>query len=122
MNTINSYAKLILDFQRLLVRVTDHEEELPHVGAVKLELEAQLQELKDIKERQQEHWWAWRNASKELQQGMAAGRYVAGRLREAVRAAWGRFDPRLIEFGMMPRRRNRRGESVPKVNGCERPM
>jgi hypothetical protein len=119
-NTITSYSKLIVDFQRLLFRVAEHEAELPHAGQARLELEAELQKLKDIKARQQDHWWAWRQASKELQQSMSAGRYLAGRLRDAVKAAWGRFDPRLAELGVTPLRR--RGEPIPKVNGSERPM
>ncbi len=120
MNAGNSYAKLILNFHRFVVRATDHEKELPHVGEVKLELQAQLQEVKAIKKRQQDHWLAWRQATKELQQSMATCRYLVVRLRYTVKAAWGRFDPRLEEFDMTPLRR--RGEHAPKVNGSERPM
>jgi hypothetical protein len=119
-NTGNSYAKLILNFQRLVVRATEHEAELPYACEVKLELAAQLQELKDIKERQQNHLSAWKQASKELRQSMTACRSLAGRLRYAVKAAWGRSDPRLVEFDVKPFRP--RGAHAPKVNGCERPM
>ena len=120
--SVPSFSNLILNFQRLLVRVADHEEELPHVGEVKLELEASLRELRGLKARQDQLWWAWRQASKDLQQGMAAGRLVAGRLRGLVKEQWGRFDPRLLEFDMMPLRRRREGRCAPKVNGSEQPM
>jgi hypothetical protein len=121
-SSINSYSKLIIDFQSLVTRAADYEAELPHVGKARLELQASLQELQAIKDRQEHHWWAWRQASKELLQGMATGRFVAGWLRSLVKEAWGRFDPRLPEFGILPLRRRREGRSAPKVNGSEQPM
>ena len=117
-----SYAKVISDLQRLLVRVADHEEELPHAGEVRLELEAAVQDLKAIKQRQKQHWWAWRQACKELQQGLAAGLLVASRLRSLVKEQWGKFDPRLVEFNMMPLRLRRKAERALKPNGSERLM
>lgn len=100
--TITGYAKLIADWKRLLVRVIDHEAELPLTASLKPELEAHLEELKAVKERQQQLYAAWREASRDLWHWMAAGRQVASRLRSLVKAEWGLSDPRLVEFGIKP--------------------
>jgi hypothetical protein len=124
MSTLSSYDRLVTGCQRLVVRAADHAEELPHVGEFAAELESVVTELRAIKERQQHHKWGWHQASKELQQAMATARFVVGRLRDYVKCVWGRYDPRLVEFGVKPRRRNRReeGAAAQKANGSEHPM
>ena len=52
---------------------------------------------------------------------MAAGRFVASKLRSVVKAEWGPSDARLLGFGIIPLRRQRKGQAVKKPNGSERP-
>jgi hypothetical protein len=124
----NSYPKLIAELRRLLVRLTDHQAELPQAGSLYCQLQDHAQELKAAKDRQQLHLAAYRQATREVRQWMAAGRGVASRLRYYVKAEWGSSDSRLLELGIPVRKRGWRGsdgtppeQAPPKTNGSERP-
>jgi hypothetical protein len=128
--TINSFPKLVADCERLLAEVDVHAAELPCAEAFQRDLEAHLEQLKEVKARQWHHWAAWRQASKELRHWIIASQHAASRLRSLITAEWGRNDERLVKFGILPRRKLgprklwalRKRQTPPKPNGSEQPM
>ena len=107
MGTI-TYDKAIGGWERLLAAVRANERIFAAGEPQFATLQFHLEEVKDAKTRQQLHSAGRKQATRDLNQGLAAGRDAAVRLQSLVKGQLGPRDEGLVRFGIALRRKRAR--------------
>lgn len=102
MATINSFAKLILSWEKILAACTDHAGTLPIVEPQRAALEAFLAQARDLKARHDSHRAAKQQFRQELEQVIEGGREAVRRLQGRVKGSLGTYDELLTQFDIAP--------------------
>ena len=102
MATINSFAKLILSWEKILRACRDNADVLtleePHRAA----LEAFLAQARELKGRHDSHRAAKQQVRQQLEQVIEGGREAVRRLQGGVKGSLGTYDERLTQFDIAP--------------------
>jgi hypothetical protein len=116
MSTINSFADLITQWQKLLAACADNASALTAAEPQRLEVEQILKEVMDLKALQDSHRGAKQETRQQLDQAIANGREAARRLQGAVKANLGTANERLVQFNIKPirARSSRKPKAVPQ--------
>lgn len=106
MPNTTTYTDVVVDWEKLLAGVEDHDEQLGEATQEERdELQQILGEAKVAKARQDSHTAARQQATQELQQILERGRDVAMKMRSAIKAKVGLRNEILVQFGIAPLRR-----------------
>lgn len=100
-----SYAKVIVHWENLDNRVQVRKPALDHLEPLRALLEAERIGLVEATNRQSALKTEAQNASRAIEEHLAAGTDYATRLRDAVRAHYGRSAEDLNDFGIQPLRK-----------------
>jgi hypothetical protein len=106
--SINSFEPLVADWESLLGELRVVPYDIPSIDSFRIDLEAALEKTRTFKARQVEHQTASQQATHQLAEAMAQGRYAASRMRGHLRAFLGHRNPELARFGVAPSRGSRR--------------
>jgi hypothetical protein len=117
----NSFADFIRDLEKLLAAVAEHEDLLPNIDAHLEALQLALEEVKDIKSRQESRLASKQRATQELGDAVAFAKDQAFRLRGAVKAHLGPRNELLVQFGIAPVRNRTRRATVPATPPAPQP-
>src|SRR5438270_13989879 len=103
MATVNSFAKLILSWEKILTASRDHADVLttidePHRAA----LAAFLEQARELKSRHDSHRAAKQRVRQQLEQVIEGGREAVRRLQGGVKGSLGTYDERLTQFNIAP--------------------
>jgi hypothetical protein len=105
-------------WRKLIAGARIHEVELPALGPFLAALEESLDDVVAAHKHRESLKNLHRESGRELKVQRASGTEVAARLTSFVRAAWGRKDERLDDFGIkLPGRPPKKPPSERKVNG-----
>jgi hypothetical protein len=104
MATINSFAKLMLSWEKILSAFTDNAGALTTVEPQRAALEAFLAQARDLKGRHDSHRAAKQEIRQQLEQVIEGGREAARRLQGGVRGNLGTYNERLVQFNIAPLR------------------
>ena len=100
-----TYAKTIVHWENLDNRVQVRKPALDHLEPLRAQLEVERVGLIEATNRQSALKTEAQNASQAIKKHLATGTDVATRLRDAVRAHYGRTAEDLKDFGIQPRRK-----------------
>jgi len=103
MATVNSFAKLILSWEKILTASRDNADVLttidePHRAA----LAAFLEQARELKSRHDSHRAAKQRVRQQLEQVIEGGREAVRRLQGGVKGSLGTYDERLTQFNIAP--------------------
>jgi hypothetical protein len=108
------FQSLVADCRKIIAAAEKHEVELPSLGCFRVALEEALEDVTVSKTRQINLEAKRKETTGELNANLAITREAMARLKSYVKAAFGRTDERLADFGMNPLGRQRR-----KCRGAE---
>lgn len=115
-----AYATTIVHWENLDNRIQVRKPALDHLESLRLELEVERTGLVDATKRQSALQTEAQNASRAIDEHLAKGNSVATRLRDAIRAHYGRKAEDLKDFGIQPlRARGASGKSRKKKTPAE---
>lgn len=100
-----SYATTIVHWENLDNRVQVRKPALDHLEPLRVQLEVERVGLTEAAKRQSALKTEAQNASRAIKEHLARGTDYATRLRDAVRAHYGRTAEDLNDFGIQPRRK-----------------
>ena len=100
-----SYASTIVHWENLDNRVQVRKPALDHLEPIRAELEVERIGLVEANNRQSALKTEAQNASRAIDEHLRRGNDAATRLRDAVRAHYGRTAEDLSDFGILPRRK-----------------
>ncbi|HEX9941471.1 MAG TPA: hypothetical protein VGG03_05605 [Thermoanaerobaculia bacterium] len=113
----NSHQYLVAVWQDLIAAAQEHERELPDLTNFKMALEQALEDVIATKARQVNLESRRRQATQDYNDKVAEGRELVRRLKNLVKAAFPRTDPRLADFGLKPGRPNRKLPEIRRQDG-----
>lgn len=97
-----TFSCLLEEWSRLLAAVRESEADFPVLTAYRVALESHLENVRTTKARQLALQADCREATRDLQQRVLAGKEEVRRLRNQVKAELGSRNPRLKLFGVAP--------------------
>jgi hypothetical protein len=104
MATINSFADVTSQWQKLLAACADNAPLLTNAEPQRLALEKILKDLLDLKALQDSFRGAKQEARQKLEKTLQEGREAARRLQSGVKANIGTNSERLVQFDIKPNR------------------
>ncbi|HEX5716702.1 MAG TPA: hypothetical protein VF179_11135 [Thermoanaerobaculia bacterium] len=99
-----AYAETIVHWGHIDIRIQANKPALDHLETLRAQLEAERLGLVNATNRQSALKAETQNTSREIDEHLKIGLDLATRLRDAIRAHYGRTAENLTEFGMQPRR------------------
>ena len=102
MRNINSYADLVRDLERLLQAFDDNSVTMSPASPQRDALETTLEELKDLKSRQDSFAAQRQEATQQVEGLMLRAREEARRLRGMAKGLLGTKNERLVQFQVAP--------------------
>jgi hypothetical protein len=105
MASINSFADLMLDWQKLLAACADNAPALTTAEPQRALVEKMLKEAQDLKAQQDSHTASKQSTVQQLSDLLRDGREAARRLRALVKANLGTDQEILVQFGIAPNRK-----------------
>lgn len=121
MATNNSFADLMLDWQKLLAACADNAAALTTAEPQRAQVEKMLQEAQALKAQQESHTASKQSTVQQLDDLLRDGREAARRLRAMVKALVGTDKESLVQFGIAPNRKRGKkkkpAESPPPTTG-----
>lgn len=102
MRNINSYADLVRDLERLLQAFDDNSVTMAPAAPQRDALETTLEELKDLKSRQDSFAAQRQEATQQVEGLMLRAREEARRLRGMAKGLLGTKNERLVQFQVAP--------------------
>jgi len=102
MSTVNSFADVISQWQKLLAACADNAAGLTTAEPQRLVVEKLLKDVMDLKAVQDSHTAAKQEIRQQLQKVLTEGREAARRLQGAVKANLGTANERLVQFNIKP--------------------
>jgi hypothetical protein len=114
MATINSFAEVMLAWEKILIACADNATELTAAEPQRAALEAALKEARDLKGQQDSHQAVKQRTRQQLKKALEDGREAARRLQGVVKGNLGTDNERLVQFNIPPRRkRPRKAKTTP---------
>ncbi|HVG07690.1 MAG TPA: hypothetical protein VNM67_08290 [Thermoanaerobaculia bacterium] len=102
-----SYADFIRHWGQIDDRMVANPEEMAPFEPLRLQLESERTALVAMTNQQAALKAATQETSRHIEGHVERGRDLATRLRDAIRAQYGRSDEKLTEFGLNPRRKRK---------------
>jgi hypothetical protein len=99
-----SYAGVIVHWGHVDTRIQANKPALDHLESLRAQLEVERVGLVNATNRQSALKAEAQSASRDIDGHLARGMELATRLRDAIRAHYGRSEEKLAEFGMQPLR------------------
>jgi hypothetical protein len=122
MATINSFADLMLDWQKVLSACADNASALTNVEPQRAQVEKMLKDAQDLKAQQDSHTAAKQAARQQLTTLLHDGREAVRRLRGLVKATLGTKNELLVRFGIAPiRPKARKAKTEVKKGAAPKP-
>jgi len=112
-----STAKTQADWENLLAGIEANKEDLPEVEGFCVSLRAQLSDLKTDLARRSAIQIEARRLTRSIQESLVEGRDLASRISSYLRARYGPGSRKLIEFGLTPNGRRRKGSPETRYQG-----
>jgi len=112
-----SIPNIQADWENLLVGIEANKEELPEVEGFCVSLRAELSDLKADLARRSAMQIETRRLTRSIQESLEEGRDLASRLSSYLRARYGPGSRKLIEFGLTPNGRRRKGSPETRHQG-----
>jgi hypothetical protein len=109
-----AFAQVTADWDQLLAAVEANRADLPEVEAFRVQLEANLEDLRAAYARRASLEAERLQATRAVSASLAHGKALASRIRIWVRGQYGRHSNKLIEFGIKPYRRQGRPRGQPE--------
>ena len=109
----NSRAGLLGECRTTVAVVELNADDLDHAQGDRQLLAATVASLDEADVRQKHHKFQFQQASRDLEQLTLLARDLLLRLKNAVRAQYGMASEKLAEFGLNPRRSQRRAPVIP---------
>lgn len=109
-----SYAHVVADWERTLGAIDVRQTDLEHLGVLRPQLAAALEELKKSIAQQSERLTQYRLATRSVEELLKVGQDLSDRLRNGIRMKFGRRAEELLEFGLQPLRPQVRSKSKKK--------
>lgn len=103
----SSQEETLSDWDQLLAAVSANQEDLPHVGTVRSQLAASMEDLRVLQSNRDRLRTETQRMTQEIQQALAKGRDLATRVRAYARSTYGIHSDKLLEFGARPIQRRR---------------
>jgi hypothetical protein len=100
-----SYADVILDWEKLLTSVDQHKDLLPNIETYRQAVVEVLTQAKEAKARQDAGAGGRQKATQDLKEIVTRGRDLVARLRGVVKANLGIRNEALVQFGTVPVRK-----------------
>ena len=116
MSSINSFADIVQDWQGLLAAAKEHAELLGAVEPEMLSLEQDLAEARVLKARQEAQKAGRQELTQKIRELVSHGKAQAIAIRAVAKGKIGYRNERLVQFGMIPRRKRPR-KPVPPATG-----
>lgn len=120
MATQNSFADLMLDWQKLLAACADNATALTTAEPQRALVEKMLQEAQALKAQQSSHTASKQSTVQQLDALLRDGREAARRLRAMVKGLVGTDKESLVQFGIAPNRKRKKkkpADSPPPTTG-----
>jgi hypothetical protein len=108
------HADFIAQSERLLVSLLANISNLPHLEAPRAKLQALVEEFRTLVTQQDLHAASKQQVSQRLKTLLADGKKLATFLRTGVKEHFGNRNEKLVEFGVQPFRRAKKGPTVAK--------
>ena len=105
MASINSFADLMLDWQKLLAACAANAPALTTAEPQRALVETMLKDAQDLKAQQDAHTASKQATVQQLDDLLRDGREAARRLRALVKATLGTDNELLVQFGIAPNRK-----------------
>jgi hypothetical protein len=105
MATNNSFADLMLDWQKLLAACADNAQALTTAEPQRALVEKMLKDAQDLKAQQGAHTASKQSTVQQLDDLLRDGREAVRRLRAMVKATLGTDKEILVQFGIAPNRK-----------------
>lgn len=112
-----SIPKIQTDWENLLAGIEANKENLPEIEAFCGSLQAQLSDLKADLARRSAMQTETRRLTRSIQEALVEGRDLASRISSYLRAKYGPGSRKLIEFGLTPNGRRRKGSPETRHQG-----
>jgi len=106
-----SMAQTQVQWENLLAGIKINDAELPHVGIYSAPLDAQLAGLKAELVRRSALQAEVRRSTRTIEEFLRNGRDLASRISNYLKACYGPNNDKLVEFGLKPIGKRRRGRS-----------
>lgn len=107
-------------WEKLLAAIEANRSELPHVGIYSEQLETQLGDLRAELARRAVLQAEMRRSTRAVNDLLTAGRNLASRISNYLKASYGPQSDKLLEFGIKPIRKRRPGSDEPDLRKEER--
>jgi hypothetical protein len=104
-----SIPKIQANWENLLAGIEANKEDLPYVEGFCVSLQAQLSDLKADLARRSAIQLEARRLTQVIQESLEEGRDLASRISSYLRAKYGPGSRKLVEFGLTPNGRRRKG-------------
>jgi hypothetical protein len=108
MATNNSFADVMLEWEKVLAACADNAAELTTAEPQRAALEAALKEARDLSGQRDSHRAAKQRTRQQLSKVIQDGREAARRLQGVVKGNLGTDNERLVQFNIPPRRKRPR--------------
>lgn len=108
MSSINAFADVVQDWEGLLAAAKQHAELLGAVGPEMLSLEQDLTEARVLKARQEAQRAGRQELTQQIRELVSHGKAQAIAIRAVAKGKIGYRNERLVQFGMVPRRKRPR--------------
>lgn len=109
-----AFAQVTADWDQLLAAVEANRADLPEVEAFRVQLEANLEDLRAAYARRASLEAERLQATRTVKASLAQGKALASRIRIWVRGRYGIHNHKLVEFGIKPYRRRRLAREKPE--------
>jgi hypothetical protein len=116
----NSLVHTIAHWERLLAAVEENRKDLPFLERFQAQLGAEMDCVKDLRDRKSALRAETRQVSRDLRVFLARGRDLASRIQAGARSSYGARSEKLTEFGIRLRRRRPLWEKPRKENEAPR--
>jgi len=103
MATNNSFADLMLDWEKILAACADNATELTTAEPLRAALETALKQARDLRGQQDSHQAVKQRTRQQLNKVLQDGREAARRLQGVVKGNLGTDNERLVQFNIPPR-------------------
>jgi len=115
MSSINSFADVVQDWEGLLAAAREHAETLASVAPEMLSLEEDLAQARVLKARQEAERASRQELTQQIRELVGHGKAQAIAIRYVAKAKIGYRNERLVQFGVVPRRRRTRKAAAPVI-------
>jgi hypothetical protein len=109
-----SYGETFNEWEQIKKAFTDNQSDFPHLESHRAQLEALLEEAREMAQQQAVHTASRQDTSRRLEAAVERGRKLASFMRAGAKERYGNRSEKLVEFGVQPLRTRRPAKKSPE--------